>query len=182
MGKLIGVSHPQTVKYHLEQVKKKGFVQKDIPIFQDLKSYNEIIDIPILGEANCGIPTLLASDTVSDSLKISKNIIKKKKGVFAIRAIGDSMNKFKLDGKHLESGDFAIIDSTNTSPQNGDCVVSIIDGSACIKKIYTDEDNQRIALVSQSTKFYAPIFIDIEDQYKFTICGKVIQIIKDFKA
>ncbi len=180
LGQLIGISHPQTVKYYLEQVKVKGLIRKR-PIFNEIKSYNDTIDLPILGEANCGLPTLIANKAEVDYLKISRNILKKKKNIFAVRTIGDSMNKFKIDGKTLESGDFAIVDSNDKSPKDGSCIVSIIDGCACIKKFYFDHQNHRIALISQSTKVYAPIFIDIIDLDKLTICGRVIQIIKDFK-
>lgn len=35
----------------------------------------------------------------------------------------------------MESGDFVIVDSENTSPRDGDYVVSVIDGMANIKNI-----------------------------------------------
>lgn len=44
------------------------------------------------------------------------------------------MNKFKVYGNYLENGDYAIVDRTKISPKDGDCVVLIIDGCACVKK------------------------------------------------
>jgi len=86
------------------------------------------------------------------------------------------MNKSQINGKSIEDGDFVIIDSTQIDPNNNDYVVSIIDGMANIKKFRFDKENSRIALTSESTQDYPPIFIHESDNYK--INGKVVDVVK----
>ena len=64
------------------------------------------------------------------------------------------------------------------SPRDGDYVVSIIDGMANIKKYRLDKANERIVLLSESTKDYAPIFIHRDDDFR--ISGKVLDVVKKF--
>ena len=71
-----------------------------------------------------------------------------------------------------------IVDSENISPRDGDYVVSIIDGMANIKKYRLDKANERIVLLSESTKDYAPIFIHRDDDFR--ISGKVLDVVKKF--
>jgi SOS-response transcriptional repressor LexA len=112
-------------------------------------------------------------------LKISKRLAPNKKSVFALRAEGNSLNKAHIGGKNIESGDFVIIDSENTSPHDGDYVVSVIDGMANIKKYRLDKDNSRIALLSESTQEYSPIFIHENDDFR--ISGKVVEVVKNIE-
>ncbi|OGZ95283.1 MAG: hypothetical protein A2847_01705, partial [Candidatus Sungbacteria bacterium RIFCSPHIGHO2_01_FULL_50_25] len=112
-------------------------------------------------------------------LKISKRLVSNKKSVFALRAEGNSLNKANIDGKNVESGDFVIVDSENTSPHDGDYIVSIMDGMANIKKYLLDKKNSRIALLSESTQEYSPIFIHENDDFK--ISGKIVDVVKNIK-
>ncbi|HEV7423933.1 MAG TPA: hypothetical protein VGO21_01960, partial [Candidatus Paceibacterota bacterium] len=63
IGRLIGVEHPQTIKYHL---KKLGLIdgdkkEKPESVKITLPSPKQsLISIPILGLANCGDPTMFA--------------------------------------------------------------------------------------------------------------------------
>ena len=88
----------------------------------------------------------------------------------------NSFNKADVGGKKIERGDFVIVCCENTSPHDGDYVVSVIDGMANIKKYRLDKDNSRIALLSESTQEYSPIFIHKDDDFK--ISGKVVGIVK----
>ena len=142
------------------------------------KTGDIFISIPIVGSANCGPATIYADQNIEGYLKISKRLAPNKKSVFALRAEGNSLNKANIDGKNVESGDFVIVDSENTSPHDGDYVVSVIDGMANIKKYRLDESHSRIALLSESTQEYSPIFIHKNDNFR--ISGKVVDVVKKF--
>jgi len=86
------------------------------------------------------------------------------------------MNQANVDGKNIEDGDYVIIDSEDRAPENGDVVVSVIEGMANIKKFIHDKKNKQIALLSQSTKDLSPIYVHEGDDY--FVNGKVVQIIK----
>ena len=142
----------------------------------------EVVSIPIMGAANCGTATLFAEERPEGMLMASKAMIKgAKKNVFALRAVGNSMNKANSPWGPIENGDYVIIDPDDRQPKNNDFVVSIINGSANIKRFYKDEEHSNIVLFSDSTETYLPIFIHFEDNPDFFINGKVVSVIKQPK-
>lgn len=189
IGDLIEENLPQKIKHHLSQLERKGFVlidkkNKKIRRINETKISGLFVSVPIVGSANCGPATIYADQNIEGYLKISKRFVSNKKNLFAIKAEGNSMNKAKImnksniASKNIESGDYVIVDSKSISPHDGDYIVSIIDGLANIKKYRLDKKNFRIALLSESTQEYAPIFIHENDN--FMINGKVIDVIKKF--
>lgn len=182
IGELVGESLPQKIKHHLSQLDKKGFItidsQKNIKrSVPEAGSDKVLLSIPILGAASCGPATMYADSNVEGFLKISKRLVRKQSGIFAIKASGNSLNRANINGQNVESGDFLIIDRTEISPNDGDYILVVIDDMATTKKFVSDKLNERIALISESTHNYTPIFLHREDQ--FTICGKVIEVIKN---
>ncbi|HMP85063.1 MAG TPA: S24 family peptidase [Candidatus Paceibacterota bacterium] len=182
IAELVEEKFPQKIKHHLTQLQNKGLIKinsktKTIEkIFRGTGVQKNLINVPIVGTANCGPATIFANDNIEGYLKISKNILKKCKRIFAIKARGLSMNNAIVDGKNIEDGDYLIIDSEDTNPKNGDVVLSVIDDMANIKKYIWDDDHNQVVLVSQSTKDIPPIYIHEDDS--FMINGKVIQVIK----
>ena len=185
IGELIEERLPQKVKHHLSQLERKGFIlidrkNKNINRISNKAKVGDIFtSIPIVGAANCGPATIYADQNIEGYLKISKRLVSNKKSVFALRAEGNSLNRANIEGKNVESGDFVIVDSENTSPRDGDYIVSVIDGMANIKKYLLDKKNSRIALLSESTQEYSPIFIHESDDFK--ISGKVVDVVKNIK-
>jgi repressor LexA len=174
IGELVGIKdQPQKVKHHLMQLEKKGFQLGD-----NLKKVGALISIPILGAANCGEADLFADDNIDGYLKVSPGMLKKKDKIFAIKASGFSMNKANINGESINEGDYVVVDSENKNPNNGDYVLSIIDGVANIKKINIDPKRKLIILLSESTKDYAPIYISAADTDYYHVGGKILQVIK----
>ncbi len=184
IGNFIGENLPQKVKHHLSQLEAKGFIVIDKRNQTIKRTSNKakadtlFISLPIIGSANCGPAEFYANENIEGYLKISRNLVPYKKGLFVIKADGNSLNKSSVKGKNIESGDFVIVDSENISPKDNDYVVSIIDGMANIKKYRLDKANERIVLLSESTKDYSPIFIHRDDDFR--ISGKVLDVIKKF--
>lgn len=185
IGEQITERIPQTVKHHLNQLERKGFITIDLKnetikrVSNKSDANNILISIPILGSANCGSANLYAVENIEGYLKISKTLVPKQKGIFAIKAQGTSLNKANIKGKNIEPGDFVIIDSNQVSPKDSDYVLSIIDGMANIKKFRRDHQNERIVLLSESTHSLNPIFIHKDDDFR--INGKVIDVVKNFR-
>lgn len=183
IGELIDEKLPQKVKHHISQLERKGFIRidqknKNISRLSNRTKASDIfISIPIVGSANCGPATIYADQNIEGYLTISKRLVSNKKSVFALRADGNSLNKANIGGKNIESGDFVIVDSENTLPHDGDYVVSIIDDMANIKKYHLDKNHSRIALLSESTQEYSPIFVHENDNFR--INGKVVDVVKN---
>jgi repressor LexA len=182
IGREIGVSHPQRVKHHLNQLKKKGLLAQKEPssISKLRKNLNKqvtgLVDIPILGSANCGIATIIAEESLEGFLKISSKLlgVSRPEKLFALRASGNSLNKASIDGESVKDGDYLIVDTNYKNPRDGEYVVSVIDGCANVKKIRLEQD--KIVLLSESSEDIPPIYIHSDDSY--LINGKVTKIIK----
>ena len=137
----------------------------------------DAVRVPVLGVANAGPATLFAEENVAGYLKVSRSVLNRRDGVFALRVKGASMNRAKIGGKNLEEGDFVLIDSTYRMPRNGDYVLSVIDDCANLKKFQRDPKTGDIMLVSESKNpKYKPIYISSEDD--FMVNGKIIGVVK----
>ena len=99
-----------TAHYYVEKLKDGGYLNKisnqsraiqiepneliESPFMADL-GYDSI-SVPLVGSADCGPAELVAEENVEGYLKVSKRILNKMDGVFALRAKGDSMNEAKI--------------------------------------------------------------------------------------
>ncbi len=184
MGEYVGETHPQKIKHHLDQLRNKGLLTHGNKP-RSIGAHNQttrMISIPILGAANCGDPRQVAIENFEGYLTVSPRMIPKKKQLFAVRALGSSMNKANFAGKSIEDGDYVIIDSEDREPKNNDYVISIIDGAANIKKFCRDTQNNQIVLLSESTKEFPPIYIHEDDFVDYMVNGKVVQVIKKVRG
>lgn len=185
--KFASVSTPY---HYVKKLQEEGYIKKEdnrpraISVYPggEIKSpfLNRVgldsIKIPVVGSANCGPATILANENIEGYLKVSRDQLKNKEGVFALRASGNSLNKANIHGKNIEDGDFVLIDSKNRNPHNGEYVLSIIDGAANLKKYVNDNKNNQITLMSESSEDFKPIFIQEGDD--FAINGKILTVIK----
>lgn len=184
LGEKIHVSHPQQVKYHLQRLIESGRLIKTpfgvLRVATPSKTISQILNIPILGQANCGEALSYAEETKWGNLTLSPSVIKTKNTakLFAVRAVGQSMNRANLNGQSIEDGDYVVVDGSTELPSNGDYVVSSIGGLANIKKYLRDEKNKLIRLLSESTQQLPPIVIDPNDVDSYHIHGRVISVIK----
>jgi repressor LexA len=185
VGDLIGVEHPQKVKFHMEKLgllddgKKKRVVKVKTPLLND-KEAKKLLSIPILGLANCGDATMFAEARIDGILPISSKLIPSKHidNLFAVKAVGLSMNRADVNGKTIEDGDYVIVDGEDKNVKSGDYVLSVIGGMANIKRFVDDKENNQIVLQSESNKFFPPIHIHEDELDEYLVNGKVIEVIK----
>jgi len=184
VAKIINEEHPQIIKHHLEQLEKKGLIEWDrenkvISKRQKGTVTNaDFVMIPVLGAANCGVASIYAVEKIEDHIKVSSGLLKNKRDVFAIRAVGYSMNQANIDGKAIDEGDLVIVDPSDLDIRTNDYVLSIIDDVANIKRIVIDREHDQIKLISESTNYYPPIYLSANEASKFIVNGKIIQVIK----
>lgn len=186
IAELLGAKgKPQIAKYHLQQLEKRGLIQMNLDegvLKLVQKGYNHatkspLFAIPVVGAANCGPAVTYADQKVDSYLKISSSLLPRNKNrLFAIKADGDSMNRAKINGKSIETGDYVLVDR-EAKYGNGDVVLAIVDGLATIKEFYLDKTHNRIILKANSDHEYMPIYIGEDDQ--FIINGKVVGVIKN---
>lgn len=174
--------HPQKIKHHIEQLKSKGLLKEEggrlKPAREGMDRAMNLLLIPIFGSVSCGVATAFAEDTIEGYLRVSPSTVSKRKGLFALKASGPSMNRANIGGLAVEEGDYVIVDKLDRQPENGEYIISIIDGCANLKKFVRDESTGRVFLISESDLALPPIVIDAKDEYDYLVAGKVVDIIK----
>ncbi|HEX9595006.1 MAG TPA: S24 family peptidase [Candidatus Saccharimonadales bacterium] len=184
LGDKIGVDHPQQVKYHLQKLISSGQLVRTpfgvLKVSQPSATVAKVFQIPILGQANCGQPLSVAEESGWGTLTITPSLVKIKDPakLFAVRTIGDSMNRANVGGQAINNGDYVIVDSSVELPQNGDYVLSSVGGLANVKKYLRDDINRLIRLKSESSIDYPPIVIDPDDVDSYHIHGRIVRVIR----
>ncbi len=185
----LNIKSPQTVIYYLKKVENQGWLYYD-PKTKTKKSaknkafaVDNFFNIPVLGSANCGPALELAQEKIQGFIKISQKSVGvvSPNNLIAIKAVGDSLNKADIKGDNVESGDYLIVDCGKKSPDNGDYVLSIIDGAANFKKFYKDDKKNEIRLVSESSLDIPPIVLHEEDINPpgYEVNGVVLRVVKN---
>ena len=123
-----------------------------------------ISNIPILGHANCGKANSFAEENNIGYVRypVKKSDVKK---IFALKAVGNSMDRANINGKSINNGDIVLIKKENREPANGEYILSVVDKKANIKKFFRDKKNKQILLLSESSEDIDPITISKNDDY-----------------
>ena len=189
IGRLVGDPSPQKIKHHLQQLEKRGLLKID-KVKGTIAPPNEgwidgflaggkrLLAITIVGVANCGPAEVFAEENRVGYLRVSNSLVHRQsnRGLFAVRADGFSMNQAKVHGATIDNGDYLIVDGEDREPRDGDVVLSVIDGSANVKRFHIDKTHRQVVLTSDSSEDFAPIYVGADDD--FFINGKVIEVIK----
>lgn len=186
IGMMVGDPHPQKIKHHITQLQKKGFLSVDkenkiIKPLAPMSKQGSFFSIPIMGTANCGEALQLAENKVEGFLQLSSSMLPGKRGLYALKAVGASMNQARVGPTKqiIEDGDYVLVDGNDKDPQSGHYVVSVIEGAANIKKFLHDKENRQLVLISESSEEYPPIYIHYTDYHPdYMIGGKVVRVIK----
>ncbi|MDO8521357.1 MAG: transcriptional repressor LexA [bacterium] len=136
----------------------------------------EYISIPLVGSANCGPAEILAEENIEGYLTVQRSMVPKKSGIFALRAVGKSLNRANIKGKTIDEGDLVLVDFEDRDAKNGDYILSIIDGAANLKKYKKDKKTGQVTLVSETTEPWKPIFMLPGDDW--AVNGKIVGVLK----
>lgn len=179
--------HPQVVKYHMEQLISSGLLlASDRPatvsplVLARPCDKPQLVRLPLMGAVNAGPASMLASDCPEAYMQISAQLLRSKNytDLIALRVNGNSMNCARLHQAVIEDGDYIVIDRSKRTPRNGEIVVVDNDNCVNIKRIVFDYDHEQVALVSDSTERFDPIFLSAQDNVDAFVEGTVVQVIK----
>lgn len=170
LAKRLRINHPYKVKFALDQLEKNGHIFRNRKTGSITKvardGFSGLISIPFYGEVNCGEALTFADDTIKSFLQVSPSVIKTKRmsKLFALKAVGWSMNRANIDGHKVADGDFILAEKIEASEvRNGDYIISLIGGAANLKRFYKDDIESRVILMSESSYEYPPIIISSHD-------------------
>lgn len=171
IGEAVGLSSSSTVHAHLAKLEEKGFLRRDptkpraIELLDHLPFSAltvDIVSVPVLGHVTAGEP-ILAEQNIEDYFPLPKMLVRQDT-VFLLKVRGDSMTKAAI-----VDGDLVIV-RQQTTAQNGEIVVAMLDGEATVKRYYQEKDHIRL---QPENDFYEPI-----RSASIAVIGKVIGIFR----
>lgn len=159
----------KSVMQVIEALEKKDLIKRDkkhriyLVENDNYANLESVFSIPLYGLASCGEALAYADDSAEDFLQVSRSLFpgKKKNELFAVKALGDSMDK-----ENINDGDYAIFekyDGKYLTELEEKIVVAVINGMATIKR-FKRVDKNTIALFPNSRNaIHHPIFLDKSD-------------------
>lgn len=167
IGESFGFSSVATVAGYVNALKTKGYLSSVENLSRSIQltpAYDErTFSIPMLGNIAAGKP--IEAIRTNETIEIPRDMMKK--DVFALRVRGDSM-----EGDGILDGDFVIVQRV-INPQNGDIVVSMLDGeNVTLKRFFKEKDRIRL---QPSNPNHKPIYTA-----SVAIQGKVLGVIRKF--
>ena len=133
-----------SVHAHLETLEKNGYIRRDptkprtIEIIDDTFNLTrrEVVNVPIVGQVAAGQP-ILATENIENYFPIPADYMPNKQ-TFMLKVKGESMiNAGILDG------DIIIVQQQSTA-QNGEMIVALVEDSATVKTFYKEDGHIRL--------------------------------------
>ena len=169
----VNLRSTSSVHSHLETLERKGYIHSDptkpraIEIIDD--DFNlarrEIINIPVVGTVTAGEP-ILAVQNIEDYFPMLPDRISNK-NTFMLHVRGESMIN-----AGIFDGDLVIVEQQSTA-ENGDIVVAMIEDSATVKTFYKEDGYYRLQPENDSME---PIIVN-----EVSIIGKVVGLYRSMK-
>lgn len=171
IGEHMGIRSTNGVNDHLKALERKGYLVREElksralrPVdFDDAK-----VTIPILGRVAAGTP-ILATETSDDRVIVDRFFLgtHSAREVFGLIVRGDSMIE---DG--IYDGDYIFVRKQSTA-ENGEIVVVMIEGEATCKRYYMEGERIRLQPANETM---APIYVHRSEFRSIDILGKVVGV------
>jgi len=184
IGEKTGISSTSVVNYYLDQLEKRGMIQRDRKISRGVRLSGpngnaDTFRIPILGPIAAGIPLpeldpniSYMNDSEASAVEIARSLLpskEKTENLFALEVQGESM----IDAM-INDGDIVVMRPASEA-RNGEMVAVWLpsNNEATLKYFFKEKDRYRLQPANPTMK---PIYI--EDPATVEIQGKVIMVIR----
>lgn len=126
--------------------------------------------LPVLGRVRAGRP----EEALEDILGYCATDPAWTRGAdcFYLRVAGDSMIE-----AGIRDGDLALVRSQSTA-ENGQIVVALIDGEATLKRFYREEGRVRLQPANAALK---PIIVERDHMAGLSIVGRLLKTVRDYE-
>ena len=162
----------KAIQDHFTALTKKGYLLKDEKRSRSLKvlgnvtkKANKGYKIPVLGSVAAGKPIFCEED-YENTIYLSEPFVRPGNSYFALHVRGSSMIN-----AGIVDGDLAII-KQQTTAEDGDIVVAIIDDSVTLKRFF--KEATRIRLQAENPEFNPIYSQDVK------VLGKLSHIIREY--
>ena len=162
----------KAIQDHFTALTKKGYLLKDEKRSRSLKvlgnvtkKANKGYKIPVLGSVAAGKPIFCEED-YENTIYLSEPFVRPGNSYFALHVRGSSMINAGIN-----DGDLAII-KQQTTAEDGDIVVAIIDDSVTLKRFFREPT--RVRLQAENPEFNPIYCQDVK------VLGKLSHIIREY--
>ena len=174
----LGQKSKRWVTQYLEVLEKKGFLRRWM-WFRSITLWNTVgfqttLNIPIFWYANAWTPLVEAAENDYGVLPISKKIVTGDVAdYFFLRVEWTSMNKHEVNGKNISNGSYILIKKDESSLNETDAFLFIVNGAATIKK-YKQSGEDVYLLPNSHDDYHKPIILSSSDD--IAVNGKVVDV------
>ncbi len=177
MGEAVGLKSSSTVHSHLRRLEELGYIRRDPTKPRAIEIIDEeykvhygsqptqnrnVVSVPLIGRITAGEP-ILATESIEDTYPLPSDFVRGEE-LFMLSVRGDSM----IDDGILD-GDYVIV-NRQSSANNGDIVVAMIEDEATVKRFYKENGHFRL---QPSNAYMDPIIVS-----DITILGKVVSLLR----
>jgi repressor LexA len=184
IGNKTGISSTSVVNYYLDQLEKRGLIERDRKISRGVRLSGvngspDTLRIPILGPIAAGLPlpelnpnVSYMTDSEANAVDIARSLLpSKEKGndLYALEVKGESM----IDAM-INDGDIVVLKPA-TDARNGEMVAVWLprDNEATLKYFFKEKDRYRLQPANPTMR---PIFVKKSEPLE--IKGKVVMVIR----
>lgn len=166
-----GLSSPATVHFHLKALEAKGYIERDPNRSRSIRVlpepardvYDEdVVAVPVIGTIAAGEP-ISAFEDYSRSVLLARELVGSGEA-FILQVKGKSMIEDLID-----DGDLVVVRKQSTA-ENGDIVVALLEREATLKRFYREKDRIRLQPANSAMQ---PIYTR-----ELTIQGKVVALLR----
>ena len=165
------LSAHSTILEHVDALVEKGFLLRNDNLSRGLElpiQNQQMVQIPLLGTIAAGQPLTLF-DTVNENIAIPRNKLPNSSNdnIYALKVAGNSM----ID-ENINDGDTILVRHQSTA-ENGQKIVALVDGGATLKKFYKERGQIRL---QPANKKMEPIIV--RRGQDFHIQGIMIDVVQ----
>lgn len=180
IGEKVGISSTSVVKYNLDALEKKGYIERkgDISrgirlVEETLRQISDVIHVPLLGRIAAGAPIPVPEAEFSPfgydtTIELTRDIVKNPDNVYALEVQGDSM----IDAL-IHDGDIVVM-RHQERVENGELAAIWLrdEEETTLKRFYLEGSRVRLQPANPTMQ---PMFYPARD---VEVMGKVLLVIR----
>ena len=164
----VGLKSTSTVHAHLNALEKRGLIRRDSAKTRAMEltdgSAARGRSVPLVGKVTAGLP-ILAVQNIEEYMVLPQDMARGD-DVFCLRVQGESMIDIGI------LSDDIIVVRAQSSAENGEVVVAMVDDEATVKRIFYEKERVRLQPENRAMDpIYAP---------SAQVLGKVIALYREF--
>ena len=164
----VGLRSTSTVHAHLNHLEEQGLIRRDSTKPRALEvldgSHQRGRSVPLVGRVTAGQP-ILAIENIEDYLVLPQSMLGHD-DIFCLRVQGESM----IEAGILD-GDIVVL-RQQSSADNGDIVVAMVDDEATLKRIFYEDGHVRLQPENHTMD---PIIVENAE-----VLGKLTALVRQF--